>query len=53
MPACAPGLRRIMGALGISGNSFGFEMARAAYSPEGAAWVDALCRYLDENRQAV
>lgn len=40
-----------MGATGISGNSFGLEMATAAYSPEGAAWVDALVRYLDGNRQ--
>lgn len=40
-----------MAALGISPNSFGMEMATAAYSPEGAAWVDALCAYLDGNRQ--
>jgi cystathionine beta-lyase len=38
-------------ALGISGNSFGMHMATAAYSPEGAAWVDALMAYLDGNRQ--
>jgi cystathionine beta-lyase len=37
-------------ALGISPNSFGMHMATAAYSPEGAAWVDALMRYLDGNR---
>jgi cysteine-S-conjugate beta-lyase len=37
--------------LGISANSFGLEMARAAYSPEGAEWVDALCTYLDGNRR--
>lgn len=37
--------------LGISANSFGLHMATAAYSPEGAAWVDALCLYLDGNRQ--
>ncbi len=37
--------------LGISANSFGLEMARAAYSPEGAEWVDALCDYLDGNRR--
>ncbi|MEL6641061.1 MAG: MalY/PatB family protein [Pseudomonadota bacterium] len=41
-----------LAALGISPNSFGLFMATAAYSPEGAAWVDALCRYLDENRKA-
>lgn len=37
-------------ALGISPNSFGMHMATAAYSPEGAAWVDALMAYLDGNR---
>ncbi|MFN3293317.1 MAG: MalY/PatB family protein [Gemmobacter sp.] len=37
--------------LGISGNSFGLIMATAAYSPEGAEWVDALVAYLDGNRQ--
>ncbi len=40
-----------MGGLGISPNSFGIFMAEAAYSPEGAAWVDALVPYLDENRR--
>ena len=40
-----------MGALGISANSFGLHMATAAYSAEGAAWVDALRGYLDTNRQ--
>jgi cystathionine beta-lyase len=40
-----------MGAMGISPNSFGLFMAEAAYSPEGAEWVDALCLYLDGNRQ--
>jgi cystathionine beta-lyase len=38
-------------ALGISGNSFGMHMATAAYSPEGAAWVDELMAYLDGNRR--
>ncbi|WP_045391897.1 MalY/PatB family protein [Falsirhodobacter sp. alg1] len=38
-------------ALGISPNSFGVRMATAAYSPEGAEWVDALMAYLDENRR--
>ena len=37
--------------LGISPNSFGLVMATAAYSPEGAAWVDALTTYLDGNRR--
>lgn len=40
-----------MNALGISPNSFGLFMATAAYSPEGAGWVDALMVYLDGNRQ--
>jgi cystathionine beta-lyase len=40
-----------MAALGISANSFGIEMATAAYSPEGADWIDALMVYLDGNRR--
>ena len=40
-----------MAALGISPNSFGLHMTMAAYSAEGAAWVDDLCRYLDDNRK--
>ena len=40
-----------MVALGMSANSFGLFMATAAYSPEGAAWVDALVTYLDGNRK--
>lgn len=43
--------RARMEALGISPNSFGMAMATAAYSPEGAAWVDALTAYLDGNRR--
>lgn len=43
--------RRRMDALGISPNSFGIAMVTAAYSPEGAAWVDALNVYLDGNRR--
>ncbi len=39
-----------LAALGLSPNSFGMEMARAAYSPDGAAWVDDLVVYLEENR---
>jgi cysteine-S-conjugate beta-lyase len=50
-----PALRRAfagtMAALGMSPNSFGMHMATAAYSPEGAEWVDALCIYLDGNRR--
>jgi cysteine-S-conjugate beta-lyase len=37
--------------MGISPNSFGMFMATAAYSPEGAEWVDALNLYLDGNRK--
>jgi len=37
--------------MGISPNSFGMFMATAAYSAQGAAWVDDLVRYLDENRR--
>ena len=43
---------RMMG-LGLSPNSFGLFMAEAAYSPEGAAWVDDLTAYLDGNRQVL
>lgn len=39
-------------AMGISPNAFGMQMATAAYSPEGAEWVDELIRYLDGNRKA-
>lgn len=50
-----PALRKTfankMMALGISPNSFGMHMVTAAYSPEGAAWVDDLMRYLDGNRK--
>lgn len=38
-------------ALGLSPNSFGLFMAEAAYSPEGAAWVDAVVDYIDGNRR--
>ena len=40
-----------MSALGLSPNSFGLFMAKAAYSAEGAIWVDELIKYLDKNRQ--
>lgn len=40
-----------MAALGLSPNSFGLFMTEAAYSPEGAAWADALVDYLDGNRK--
>jgi cystathionine beta-lyase len=40
-----------MAAMGLSPNSFGLFMATAAYSPEGAEWVDGLVDYLDGNRK--
>ncbi len=40
-----------MAALGLSPNSFGLFMATAAYTPEGATWVDDLRTYLDGNRK--
>lgn len=40
-----------MMAMGVSPNSFGVHMATAAYSPEGAKWVDELMTYLDGNRR--
>jgi len=50
-----PDLRRTfdakMGALGISPNAFGKHMVAAAYTPEGADWVDALMAYVDGNRK--
>jgi len=38
-----------MAALGISPNAFGLRMMTAAYSPDGAAWVDALMEYVAGN----
>jgi cystathionine beta-lyase len=40
-----------MAALGLSPTAFGLFMATAAYSPEGAEWVDGLVKYLDGNRK--
>ncbi|MFC3613887.1 MalY/PatB family protein [Lutimaribacter marinistellae] len=40
-----------MSALNLSSNSMGMRATMAAYSPEGAAWVDQLVAYLDGNRQ--
>ena len=40
-----------MQALGLSPNAFGMHMATAAYSPEGAQWVDELMSYIDGNRK--
>ena len=41
---------RRMDALGMSPNSFGLFLAEAVYSPEGAAWVDEVMAYINENR---
>ncbi|MGR3199395.1 MAG: MalY/PatB family protein [Paracoccus sp. (in: a-proteobacteria)] len=38
-------------ARGISPGMMGMDMVAAAYSPDGAAWVDALVEYLDGNRR--
>ncbi len=51
-PALRARFATTMMKMGISPNSFGMFMATAAYSPEGAAWVDALVTYLDGNRRA-
>jgi len=50
-PALRKTFANTINALGISPNSFGMHMATAAYSPEGAAWVDGLMRHLDGNRR--
>lgn len=42
---------RKLQSLGISPNAFGMQMIEAAYSPEGAAWVDEVVAYLDGNRK--
>ena len=41
-----------LGALGLSPNTFGLHMVTAAYSPEGAAWLDGLVAYIEGNRTA-
>ncbi|MGV8988622.1 MAG: MalY/PatB family protein [Cypionkella sp.] len=50
-PALRKRFANTMMKMGISPNSFGMHMATAAYSPEGAAWVDSLTQYLDTNRR--
>lgn len=40
-------------ALNLSENSFGVALTTAAYTPEGAAWVDELVGYLDRNRRTL
>lgn len=48
-PSLRARFAKTVGAIGISPNSFGLHMATAAYSPEGAAWVDELIAYLEGN----
>ncbi|TJZ89771.1 putative C-S lyase [Paracoccus gahaiensis] len=43
--------RHALTARGVSAGMLGMDMVAAAYSPEGAAWVDALMTYLDGNRR--
>lgn len=43
--------RQALRAIDLSPNLLGHVLTEAAYSPRGAAWVDALMRYLDGNRQ--
>ena len=40
-----------LAAYGISVGMLGMDMVAAAYSPEGAEWIDALVLYLDGNRK--
>lgn len=40
-----------MRGLGMSPNAFGLHMITAAYSQDGADWLDSLMPYLDNNRQ--
>ncbi len=42
--------KRMLG-LGMSPNAFGMHMVAAAYSPDGAIWLDGLVEYLDGNRR--
>jgi len=44
-------IRQRLLALGVKPDMFGPQMVTAAYSPEGAEWVDALVEYLDGNRR--
>jgi cystathionine beta-lyase len=50
-PALKQRFAQRLKALAISGNGFGNHLVPGAYSPEGAAWVDALMQYLEGNRQ--
>lgn len=50
-PVLRKRLANRLAALGISPSSFGPMAVTAAYSPEGAAWLDELLIYLDGNRR--
>lgn len=50
-PALHAKFTATMNALAISSTVFGVAMTAAAYSPEGAAWLDGLLAYLERNRQ--
>ncbi len=43
----------MMKALSLSTTTYGVEMTRAAYSTDGAEWVDALVPYLERNAQTI
>ena len=50
-PALRATFRKRMQALYLGGNTMGQAALMAAYSPEGAAWVDEQMAYIDGNRQ--
>jgi cystathionine beta-lyase len=50
-PALRAAYQKRLSQLSISPNSMSLRMTPALYSPEGAAWVDALCAYLDGNHR--
>ena len=50
-PALRARFQGALGAAGISPAMLGQDMVAAAYTPKGAAWVDALTAYLDGNRR--
>ncbi|QFS84523.1 Cystathionine beta-lyase PatB [Roseivivax sp. THAF40] len=50
-PALRKAFGQRMAGLGMSPGLFGLRMVTAAYSPQGAEWVNALCEYLDGNRR--
>ncbi|RJL00940.1 MalY/PatB family protein [Paracoccus siganidrum] len=50
-PALRGRFKSVLVANGISPSLFGLDMIAAAYTPEGAEWVDRLVEYLDDNRR--